>query len=265
MNNYKILALIVSSIFISSCSESPVEKSVSYEISIRNNGIDNIYQNYDDYWNYAIENYGIETLCGCDCESTLAIIDLWNNGGYETVDFLNHIRMSEDISCTKLQDIFKQRCISNSILEYKSIILNSFEIGEKFTLDEYNLISDLMNSIIDNSFTYQEYSNRWENLSSTSTINNTVSLLVIEGTISLKNHFNSNRELWDQLPDSPGEPEIQAWGWKAFGFVQGAVSSMISVAAYDGITYNAGDEPAGLGEYVFSGVWGGLVGAATSL
>ena len=251
---------------ITSCGTDEKTVQLDYQEELSKTRFTNTYAEYDKFWNYCIENYGLEILCGCSCDATLALIEVWNNADDNIPSHLSDIRMDTNSSCEDLQYFFKQRCEFDNIIDFKNSVLNRLESNEYITNEEISLISILLNSIVSEGVNFDLLESHWEDLETNSSINNSISQLLIETARSLSQHQTNNPDLWNQLPSAPGEPEIAARGWKAIGAVRGAAVAVIGTAGNDIISNGNNQEASNLtnGDIARAAAWGAVTGALSS-
>lgn len=265
-NYFKLLVLFIMIGFTTSCSDNEKVIQIDYQDELIKTRFTNTYAEFDKFWGYGIENYGLEVLCGCSCDATLSLIDVWNNADDNIPSHLKDIRMNPNSSCEDLQFIFKQRCEFGNIIDFKNSVVSGLESNEYLTNEEISLISNLLNSIVEKNVNFDAIELRWENLQTVSSINNSVSQLLIETARSLNQHQLNNPEIWDQLPLAPGEPEIAAWGWKVVGAVRGAGAAVVGIGVRDIIKNGSNQEASNLtgADVAAAAAWGAATGALSS-
>jgi hypothetical protein len=259
-----ILFFAVCVALVSSCNKEK-EFHQNYEAELRSTGIDSLENELHDFWTYGIDQFGLEILCGCDCEATLEIIDFWNTGKIYAPEITHYLTWNGEPSCEDLRNVFKQRCEFSTVESFGNFVLDNITEEYYLTDDELILLSDLKDHIVLEGTEIDSFKNRWSELQTLSPVDNKLSLIIIETTSSLINHYNLYPEIWEGLPDTPDD--VQPWVWKAIGAFRGAVSSAVGVLLVDVAVNgeNGEDSDVTVTHVVASAVFGGIVGGVTSL
>jgi len=220
-------------------------------------GLDNLDNEFEDYWNYGLKTFGLSQLCGCECSDAMIIPDFWLNGR----DLLPSILSEETVemkSCEMLKFAYKQRCNHSNLFDFKNQVFDELKPIDNITIEEINLINNMISEMIQtDDVNIDLYRSEWNNLLTTSDINNIFSLVLIETISSLLNYRLNNPTVLDDLDDT------QAWVWKAIGAVRGALVGVLYDPIRDSIS-DTGYQGSG-SEIAEAALKGAIIGAVTSL
>lgn len=256
MKNWKLLlysAILV--LFISSCQNVDNEKKQDFEIELRNIGLENIAEQYAQFWDASLNDIGLDVICSCECDDLklkTTMLDKYSN-------LLPEFNASNsnlfNVGCDTLKEMIGTHCFYTPeeyhnfvIFRINSTSTESFPLSISYS--EKELLVDMLNDIKSNpSMDFSLYEQRWENLD-VSTNNNVTSLAIIALASSLQNYLFTHNVF-------PEDDTPQAFVWKAASIIGGFYGTML----VDGLWDVATDGDLTADEMLEDAIKGAVVGA----
>ena len=148
-----------------------------------------------DFFHCGKDDFGLATLCGCDCTSLNMIPNIWNSCG-DNMTNLFEISSFEDYSCSDFLNSIRTTCSGRTIDE---IQIEATELLSQFgnaNPDEILLINQIIDDVQNNlEVSAAGMREDWHNLSGE--YENEYSLIFIEITSSLIDFEENNPEFFE--------------------------------------------------------------------
>ncbi len=222
-----------------SCSDQEVlnvvdfSKPLTLRSSTTSYDFDKFNKEAENYWNCAIQSFGLDVICGCDCDAIETIPQIWDNCKNNLSEFVNDETISV-YHCDTLKNLFTQSCDYQSYSEFVDSQIENIEDVDFISSHEILLIKNVLENLPSNGLNINDIRQSWYNLPASDT-NNNFSLIFIEVSSSLLNFKNQNPDLFNDDKD-----DVQALWWKAAAIVGGAAGSLFYDVANDIITNEPG-------------------------
>ena len=202
----------------------------------------------DTIWSTAYDVYGMEALCSCNCDRIDAINGMFNNYSHLS----SHLEANywDSLSCNDMMNLFSNDCNYGDLDSLLDFAISRVDSNLAFmSIEEYNLITNLLNDLRDGQYDLYQYRIDWSSLTTNSTYDNVCSLITIETSISVAEFVRGN----------PGfdDPEIAELTHLA-GAVIGAATSLYVESVWGVIT---GEGVEDVGGTLLKGAIAGAIGA----
>jgi len=210
-----LFVLIAISVSTVSCKKEEItDHGLSdYELSLRNQGLDNFSETVTSIWTFAYDKYSRETLCNCDENSVIAFVDLMNNHQYLLPAEVRGLKYSTDYDV--IFDAFRLDCQFPDELD-KTNKIHEYIDNSPLTAQESLLIKDLLEDSKDGIINKEDYTSRYNQMNSHSNI----SAILIENAFAVEAFINGNPDIFDDPPQA-------LWVHIGAGIASGLVSAIV--------------------------------------
>lgn len=250
------------SVVLTGCSKTDVGENssvrdLSRPVSLEARNVTVDFENYADdmqnIWNVALNDYGMDVICSCECSRVDMIVDIFENHSDDS-EYIN-ANAFDGTSCVDLLDMFSNDCNfedeTEAYADFATSWLDSLDEYGYVSQDEKVLIANILDDAQDGVIDIESHRAAWYALESTSSLDNSFSLLIIETSTSIEQFLTGT-------PGISDVDEPQAIFSHLAGAVAGAGISLWVDTVYDVVTYG---EPQGSPfDAMIKGAIGGAIG-----